>query len=75
MTTKPAVRESRSVRLRQDEWDTAEAIGRIRGERSAGFGLRAALSMAEDQLTEQGRGGDLDRIKAEIKAERTAGGQ
>lgn len=70
MTTRPAPRESRSVRLRQDEWDLAEAISRLNGEIGAGFGLRAALVREENRLR---RSADRDRFSAilrDIESER-----
>jgi hypothetical protein len=79
MTTEQRVaRESRSVRLNEHEWATAEAIAKISrgGIWSAGAGLRRALEMAEDALTEQGHGSRLDQVRDEILASaRAAGGQ
>lgn len=71
MTT-AQTRESRSVRLSQDEWDTAEAISLINREGGAGAGLRAALQMAEDYFIEVGRGAELDALRAELAAKRVA---
>ena len=75
MTTQPAVRESRSVRLRQDEWDMAEAIARISGERGAGFGLRLALTNMGNKMCQDGKADQLAETLEQIEAERTAGGQ
>lgn len=47
-------RESRSVRLDQDEWDLAEAIAVTLGARSAGAGIREALEMALNTLSREG---------------------
>jgi hypothetical protein len=77
-TEQTTARESRSVRLNEYEWATAEAIARIsRGvQGSAGAGLRRALEMAEDALTEQGHGSRLDQARNEVLANvRLAGGQ
>lgn len=70
MSNRPRVRESRSVRLRDDEWALAEAIARMNGERSAGFGLRCALLREEARLRRSGRSAELARILAAIEAER-----
>jgi Flp pilus assembly protein TadB len=72
MTT-AQTRESRSVRLSQDEWDLAEAISLLQLGGGAGHGLRTALRMAEDQFTEQGRGGELDELLTAVKARREGG--
>lgn len=77
-TEQPTARESRSVRLNEHEWATAEAIARISrgGIWSAGAGLRRALEMAEDALTDQGQGARLDQVRDEILAgTRAVGGQ
>lgn len=77
-TDQTTARESRSVRLNQHEWATAEAIAKISrgGIWSAGAGLRRALEMAEDALTDQGHGQRLDQVRDEILANaRAAGGQ
>lgn len=70
MTTRHAPRESRSVRLRQDEWDLAEAISRMNGEIGAGFGLRAALTREGNRIERTQDGPRLAAILLEIEAER-----
>ena len=71
MTTKPAAREARSVRLNTPEWVTAEAIARMDGERSsAGLGLRTALRIAVNQIRRQGRGLALEAHMDQIMRER-----
>ena len=74
MTT-AQTRESRSVRLSQDEWDLAEAISLLNHEGGAGAGLRRALDLAENYYTELDGGVRLDAIRAELVAKRTAGGE
>lgn len=74
MSNRPPVRESRSVRLRDDEWILAEAIARMHGERSAGFGLRAALIREENRLRrDKVRSEELSRILLAIETERAEG--
>lgn len=70
MTTRPAPRESRSVRLRQDEWDLAEAISRMNGEIGAGFGLRAALVREENRIRRSPDRDRFDAILLDIESER-----
>ena len=74
MTERSPVRESRSVRLRDDEWDLAEIIALMSEERatSAGYGLRVALRTAADRIRRQGRGAELDQLMAQA-AQRRAG--
>lgn len=74
MSNRPPVRESRSVRLRDDEWILAEAIARMYGERSAGFGLRAALAREETRLRrDKVRAAELSRLLRVIETERAEG--
>lgn len=70
MTSKPPARESRSVRLREDEWVTAEAIARMSGETSAGFGLRTALAKEAERIARRGLGVRLDFYRDQIISER-----
>lgn len=70
MDTRPAPRESRSVRLRQDEWDLAEAISRMNGEIGAGFGLRAALVREENRIRRSSDRERFDAILRDIESER-----
>lgn len=76
MNTRTETRESKSVRLSQDEWTLAEAICRMvqsRGERTtAGLGLREALRMAEDYFLAAGRGAELEEHKVQIRVARDA---
>lgn len=55
MEAKPQ-RESRSVRLSENEWATAETIAVMCGAEGAGAGLRAALHMASVRIIEEGDG-------------------
>jgi hypothetical protein len=73
MTSKPVARESRSVRLRDDEWVLAEAISRMNGERGAGFGLRTALKREENRINRSPQRQWLAELQLEIEAERAAG--
>lgn len=76
MTTRSkGVRESRSVRLHQSEWDLAEVIAFMTAPESnatAGQGLRRALSVAADRLRRQGRGAELESLLHEVAAGRAA---
>lgn len=80
MTTNEQVRESRSVRLHQTEWDIAEAIARLNlsaplGERvSAGSGLRTALRMAERAIRDSSQGGEFDEIMTRVREQRSQDG-
>lgn len=49
-------RESRSVRLDDHEWATAEAIARMGNRNGAGHGIRAALNLASYQIISEGDG-------------------
>lgn len=71
MNRKLEARESRSVRLRDDEWVLAEAIARINGENGAGHGLRWALAREAERLNRAGRGALLDSYRVQISSERT----
>jgi hypothetical protein len=51
-------RESRSVRLDEDEWVLAEALAELHRERGAGAGLRRALVLAETAVIVDGATGD-----------------
>jgi hypothetical protein len=59
MTRKPQARESRSVRLRDDEWALAEAIAELAGEAGAGHGIRIALARDAERIALSGRGEEL----------------
>lgn len=72
MTT-AQTRESRSVRLSQDEWDLAEAISLLQLGGGAGHGLRTALRWAERQIRTGGRRAELDELLAAVKARREGG--
>lgn len=72
MDTRTAARKERSVRLNDYEWNLAEALARLDGERSsAGLGIRTALRTAEAVLRARGRGEELDRLMGVIENERT----
>lgn len=73
MKNKPPARESRSVRLRDEEWVLAEAIARINGENGAGHGLRMALAREAERLARRGHGEELSQYRAQILSERTGG--
>lgn len=47
-------RESRSVRLSRQEWEQAEALGRLFRRASAGEGLRRALDSMVQQIIREG---------------------
>jgi len=74
MTTSNRIRDSRSVRLTQDEWDTAEAIcqlSQLQGERvTAGLGIREALRIAEQRIVEDS-GPALESAREEVRQRRT----
>lgn len=71
MTTRPAPRESRSVRLNEREWTVADAIGRMGGNEqySAGRGIREALRIAEQVITADS-GETLSRLMDQVERER-----
>lgn len=69
MTTSQT-RESRSVRLSQDEWDAAEAISLLTLGGGAGHGLRTALDMAVRALRDSDQGGELDIMIQRVKRQR-----
>jgi len=73
-TIKRERRESRSVRLSEQEWATAEAIAHMDLEAGAGHGLRAALRTAADRIRRQGRGAELEQLTALFQAQRAAAG-
>lgn len=83
MTT-AQTRESRSVRLSQDEWDLAEAISIVSLGNTAGHGLRTALELAGSALRDSNQGAELDEqltlirerraMQQRIREQRTAGG-
>lgn len=67
-------RESRSVRLRLDEWVLAEAIARLgAGRPSAGQGIRDSLHRERDRLRRAGQGMALDAYMEQILRERAEG--
>lgn len=70
MKRKLEARESRSVRLREDEWVLAEAIARLDGENGAGHGLRWALAREAERLSRSNRGMALDFYRDQIMRER-----
>lgn len=73
MKNRPPARESRSVRLRDEEWVLAEAIARMSGEAGAGHGLRMALAREAERLARKGYGPALKAHLAQIKNERAGG--
>jgi hypothetical protein len=72
-TIKRARRESRSVRLSEREWATAEAIAYLELETGAGHGLRTALRMSVDRIRRQGNGAELERLTDLFLAQRSDG--
>lgn len=72
MNSKPQARESRSVRLREDEWITAEAIARLYGESSAGLGLRTALAHLDRRLRRSARRDEFLEHHAQVTADHAA---
>lgn len=70
MKRKLEARESRSVRLRDDEWALAEAIARTNGEAGAGHGIRWALAREAERLNRSGLGRALDAYRDQIMRER-----
>ena len=78
MTTRTIARESRSVRLSQEEWDLAEVIAHMMcpdNSATAGLGLRQALRMAADRLRRQGRGPEMAGLLAGVLAARSDGAE
>lgn len=70
MTARREPRESRSVRLRDDEWVTAEAIARLKGENGAGFGLRTALARESHRLMRSADRVEFEALVQQIRRER-----
>lgn len=64
-------RESRSVRLKEEEWVLAEAISRLgAGRPSAGQGIRDALHHERARINREGLGMRLDALMDQIIRER-----
>jgi hypothetical protein len=72
MTRKPPARESRSVRLRDDEWALAEAIAQLNGETGAGHGIRTALIREAERIARSGHGEELTSARHRLLTARAA---